>query len=560
MASTVLGGIGMFLLGMVLLTDGLKALAGESLRRLLARVTGRRTTATLAGVAVTAVVQSSSATTLMTIGFVSAGLLALEPAIAVLVGANIGTTTTAWVVALLGIKFSVGKLALPFVGVGALLKLLTRGRLAALGIAISGFGLLFIGLDTLQTGMSGVAARFGPEVFPASGGLLGRLLLVLLGVVMTVVMQSSSAALATTLTALHAGSIGLEQAAAVAIGQNVGTTVTAVMGAFGAGATAKRAALAQVLLKSGTGLLVFLALPWFLGGIVAGCRRVGVADPVLALSAFHTAFNLLGAALVLPALPAFAGLVAGLVPERGALFTRHLDPALLADAPLAVAAGRTAARAAYAEALEALVEVVDPARPIAPALPRIEEVDRALPEVRAWLGRLRTNPEAPQRERGHHVALLHALDHLERLTGALREEVQHRSVSDHADVAAIRGLLLGGVGAGQADLRTTDPAHAVEHLRAASTAIAGLRREQRPKLLVAAADGAIDPQRAAVVLEAVRWLDRLGYHTWRAAHHLLEPELTAPVAAPRTPEEVASAPAPAPSGAAAGGGEEGPAA
>ncbi|MFP5380591.1 MAG: Na/Pi symporter, partial [Vicinamibacteria bacterium] len=179
-----------------------------------------------AGAGITALVQSSSATTLATIGFVSAGLLSLPNAIGVVIGANIGTTATGWLVSLLGLKLSIGKIAMPLIGVGALLRLLARERLAQAGLALAGFGVIFVGIDALQAGMAALAGRVDPAQFPVAG-LAGRLLLVLLGVLMTVIMQSSSAAVATTLTALSGGAITLDQAAALVIGQNVGTTVTA---------------------------------------------------------------------------------------------------------------------------------------------------------------------------------------------------------------------------------------------------------------------------------------------------------------------------------------------
>jgi len=245
MLSTILGGIGLFLLGMILLTDGLKALAGDSLRRVLARFAGGRLSSLAAGAGVTALVQSSSATTLTTIGFVSAGLLTFEQALGVILGANLGTTSTGWLVSILGLKFSISKVALPLVGIGALTRLLSRERLANLGLALAGFGLIFVGIDTLQLGMEGLSARIDPGSFP-DASLQGRLLLVLIGVFMTVVLQSSSAAVATTLMALHAGTIDLTQAAALVVGQNVGTTVTAALGSIGATVAAENASQREI--------------------------------------------------------------------------------------------------------------------------------------------------------------------------------------------------------------------------------------------------------------------------------------------------------------------------
>ena len=245
MVGTLLGGIGLFLLGMLMLTDGLQALAGDRLRSALRRYTRTRPSAILTGAAVTAVVQSSSATTLAVIGFVGAGLLSFRQALGVVFGANLGTTTTAWLVAGVGLKVSVSAFALPLVGVGSLGKLFGSGRIVPVGTAVAGFGLVFVGIDVLQSGMQGLTSRFDPARF-TDLGVLGYALLVAVGALMTVVMQSSSAAVTTTLAAIAAGSINLEHAAALVIGQNVGTTVTASVAAIGGSAAARRTAVAHV--------------------------------------------------------------------------------------------------------------------------------------------------------------------------------------------------------------------------------------------------------------------------------------------------------------------------
>jgi len=153
----LMGGIGLFLLGMSLMTDSLKAIAGEALRQWLVRFTNSPIKAVLSGIGLTVVVQSSTATTLATIGFVSAGVLSFSHAIGVIIGANIGTTSTGWMVALLGLKFSIASFALPLIGVGALLKLLGKEKIAFIGLTLAGFGLLFFGIQILQDAMSGVA-------------------------------------------------------------------------------------------------------------------------------------------------------------------------------------------------------------------------------------------------------------------------------------------------------------------------------------------------------------------------------------------------------------------
>jgi phosphate:Na+ symporter len=352
LASALIGGVGLFLLGMILLTDGLKAAAGDALRRLLTNFTGGPLKALLSGAGITALVQSSSATTLATIGFVSAGLLTFPQAVGVVFGANLGTTTTGWIVSLLGLKLQLSMLALPMVGAGVLLKLATGGRRASLGLAVAGFGLLFVGIDVLQGGMRDLAGRLDPAGLPGDT-LSGRLLLVAIGAAMTVVMQSSSAALATTLAALGAGTIDLHHGAALVIGQNLGTTVTAAIAALGASVPAKRTAVAHIGFNLITGAVALAVLPLLLAAI--GFVRDDPGGPAT-LAAFHTVINLLGVALLFPFIDRFAGAITRLVPERVALVTRNLDASVAAVPAVAVEATRRTL-------LEILALAVEAARP-----------------------------------------------------------------------------------------------------------------------------------------------------------------------------------------------------
>src|SRR5499427_8430120 len=198
----LLGGLGLFLLGIHHLTEGLKSLAGDSLRRALQRLVAGRFSAVVSGALFTVAIQSSTATILTVIGFVSAGLVTFSQAIGITIGATLGTTSTPWMVAVFGFRIRISDGALPLLGVGALLWLIARGRWRSLGAILAGFGLLFTGIDFLQTGMEGVS--WDLEAF-AGTGPAARWILAGIGVVMTIVMQSSSAAAATTLVALDAG-------------------------------------------------------------------------------------------------------------------------------------------------------------------------------------------------------------------------------------------------------------------------------------------------------------------------------------------------------------------
>src|SRR5215813_4756081 len=220
---TLLGGLGLFLLGIHHLTEGLKGLAGDSLRRALQRLVAGRFSTVASGAFFTAVIQSSTAAILTVIGFVSAGLVTFSQAIGMIDGATLGTTSTIWLVALFGLRFRISAAALPMLGIGAFLWLIASGKTRSLGAVLAGFGLIFTGIDFLQTGMKGISWNLEAWAGTGYGALW---ILAGIGFVMTVVMQSSSAAAATTLVALDAGSVTFEQGCAMIVGQSIGTAAT----------------------------------------------------------------------------------------------------------------------------------------------------------------------------------------------------------------------------------------------------------------------------------------------------------------------------------------------
>lgn len=295
----LLGGIGLFLLGMGLMTDGLKLAAGPALERILTYATRTRLRGLASGILVTAFVQSSSAVTVAAIGFVNAGLLTLGQSIWVLFGANVGTTMTGWLVALVGLKFKIELLALPLIGIGMALQLTGRGkRRGALGQTLAGFGILFLGIDMLKESFSGLSADFK---LPEGEGVSDTLIQVLIGIMLTVLMQSSSASLAIVLTAAQGGLLTAQGAAAMVIGANIGTTVTALLASLGATPNAKRAAAAHILFNLLTGAVALALLPWLVSAIgMAGEALELDTAPAAQLALFHTAFNLLGVVLVWP--------------------------------------------------------------------------------------------------------------------------------------------------------------------------------------------------------------------------------------------------------------------
>jgi phosphate:Na+ symporter len=516
MIATTLGGIGLFLLGMILLTDGLKTAAGGALRAVLGRFTGGTTRAVLSGAGITALVQSSSATVLTTIGFVSAGLLTLRQAIGVILGATVGTTSTGWLVSLLGLKLSIGAAALPLVGVGALLRLLTANRTAAAGLAIAGFGLIFVGIDVLQQGMASLSQHFDPADLPAAG-VLGRFLLALVGVAMTIVMQSSSAAVATTLTALHSGTISLEHAAALVVGQNVGTSATAALAALGASVPARRTAIAHILLNVTTGAIAFLLVPAFLHVEPILADALNVAEPAIFIAAFHTFFTLLGVLLLAPVITPFTRLVERLVPEGTHTLTRYLDPSVAEIPQVAVEAARRTAMATADVVVERLhAALIEPRRSRINGQ-QLARANHALQETRRFLGHVRTSAQADEHAR--HLSVHHAIDHLGRLIERIEHhtpefDVRHPAFDRlRADAAALMPTL-------RAWLQTDGADAPTDALRDLSDEIATTRRTGRELILGRTAIGELDPEIADARLAAMRWLDSSLYHVYRMLHHL----------------------------------------
>jgi len=339
MSGMLAGGLGLFLLAVSMISDGLKAAAGEALRGLLANWTRTPLHGIFTGLAITAIVQSSSAVTVATIGFVNAGLIGMRRALGIVYGANIGTTMTGWLVAVVGFKLHVDVFALPMIGIGMLLHLSGNdGKRGPVGLALAGFGLFFLGIDVLREAFEGLAAAIDLTSLTADG-VFGGLLFVGIGFLMTVLTQSSSAAIALTLTAASSGVLGLHAAAAMVIGANVGTTSTALFAVIGATSNARRVASAHIIFNLVTGIVALMILPllfWILSRLES---LLGLdANLAITLAMFHTIFNLLGVLLVYPLNDQLADFLERrfVTREESAARPRYLDQTVAVTPALAV--------------------------------------------------------------------------------------------------------------------------------------------------------------------------------------------------------------------------------
>ncbi len=299
---TLTGGLGLFMLGLLLMTDGLRTGAGHTLSATLQRATETPLKAFLAGAGITALLQSSSVVTVMLLGFIEAGLLNLSKGIWVVYGTNVGTTFTAWLVATIGLKIDVIAGASPLIALGTAVRLFRgAGRSGGWGAALAGLGLLFLGLEYMQQAFSShTLALELPELnhLPSFPALLAY---VMLGAGITALIQSSSATTAIILAALASHALTWSHAAAMVIGANIGTTVTALIASIGVSTPAKRLALAHLLFNSITAIAALAILPLFMQAVAWLTERLeGYDDPLIQLAAFHTLFNLFGVVLLWP--------------------------------------------------------------------------------------------------------------------------------------------------------------------------------------------------------------------------------------------------------------------
>ena len=326
----LLGGIGLFLFGMKTMSDGLQQSAGDRMRKALNLMTTNRFTGMLTGTAVTAIIQSSTAVTVMLITFVNAGLLTLTQSIGVIFGANIGTTMTAWIISILGFSIDISSLALPAVGVGFVFSAL-KWKHRHIGNFLLGFGFLFIGLAYLTQGMRNINLLFSFDAISTvrDMGFLSIIIGSAAGIVITVLLNSSSAATAIIMSMAFNDLISYEMAAGMVLGSNVGTTASTVIASLSASTAAKRSALVHVLFNSFgfiwalpllVPLLRMIALvlpgdPWAASTVVNGVLVENVAIPIH-LAGLHTVYNIINTALFLPFVDQAAKLVSRIIPEK----------------------------------------------------------------------------------------------------------------------------------------------------------------------------------------------------------------------------------------------------
>lgn len=324
-------GLGLFLFGMHQLEQSLKLLAGRSFKVFLRDHTTHPVKGVLAGALSTAALQSSSVVSLIVMAFVGTGIISLASALGIVFGSNLGTTATGWIVATIGFKLDIEALALPLIALGGFGVVWSRAgtRRAGFGHLFAGFGLMLMGLEFMKEGATSATALFDPELLAAYPAIV----FLLVGLFVTALIQSSSATIMITLSALYAGAIPLTSAAAAAIGADLGTTITALLGALVGSMDKRRVAVALVIFNVVTDVIAFIFLSPLLHFLTV---IVGIQDPLYALVAFHSLFNLIGVAIFLPLIPLMSQKLAERFTSGDGKFLRHIKRSDLAVPEAAV--------------------------------------------------------------------------------------------------------------------------------------------------------------------------------------------------------------------------------
>ena len=317
----LIAGLGIFLIGMFMLEDAIKILSGKAFRRMIRLYTNGRYRSIGSGIVATAILQSSSAVSLMVLAFVGAGVMSMENAIGVIMGSNIGTTLTVWIVAIVGFKMKIESFALPFIGIGGIGLVFcdTTQKPFQFCRLMIGFGFLFLGLDYMKGSVESIGQSFDLGMIPD----YGLWLYLIVGTLLTAIMQASAASIAVVLTALHGGLITFDIGVAMVIGANVGTTITVILGSLGGIPAKKRVAFSHLVFNIITGAVAFLSiqgLVWLISHFIDIQR-----NDVMGLALFHTIFNIIGVILFFPFIGLLAKLLYRMFPDYKAILTVFIN-------------------------------------------------------------------------------------------------------------------------------------------------------------------------------------------------------------------------------------------
>lgn len=511
------GGLGLFLLGMLVMTEGLRSLAGDTIRNALMRFTKSPYSGAATGAISTALLQSSSATTVAAVGFVAAGLMGFSETLGIIFGANIGTTITGWMVALLGFKLQLGTIVMPIILLGVLFKLFFKDKVAAFGYTLAGFGLIFVGITVMQESMSGFEGIITPEHLPPYT-VLGVLQLVGLGILATLITQSSSAGVAATLTALYANAINFEQAAALVIGMDVGTTVTALMASIGGSVNVRRTGFSHVIYNIFTGVMALLLITPYVYLWETLARGDLNQHGEIALVAFHSSFNILGVLIILPFTRHFADLMEKIIPSEEPLYTQKLDKRLLEEPHLALEAARISAQDEFIALLQHINFILgDTTYGKKSDLTLLQS---ALNKTHHYVDEIDPTQDK-NAEWKELISLIHLLDHAQRLHERCEEE-EYRAIlaQKSPDLHAEDQLLINTNHAIISALLSKRFSDAQSDAGSNEEQITKSMLPYRDMIAEKMAKDEITIPSGTRKLESARWLTRVSHHISRITYHM----------------------------------------
>ena len=520
---TLLGGLGIFLIGLIIMTRGLHSIAGDSLRNLMLRFTKSPYSGAISGAFMTMMLQSSSATTVAAVGFVGAGILSFSQSLGIIFGANIGTTFTGWIVALLGFKLSLGTAVLPLIFFGALLKLFAKNNLASIGFALAGFGLIFVGIDTMQEAVKGFENILTPEILP-NDSIFGRLILIAIGIGVTMITQASSAGIAVTLTLLFAGAVNFEQAAALVIGMDVGTTVTAAMATIGGNINAKRTGFSHVIYNLLSATIAFMFITPYIALWEYIAPNAIRENGEIALVAFHSSFNIISVLLILPFTNFFARFIKKIIKEKEGSIINNLDDELLNDHRMALDILFQSITKEYQTILDHIDSIIDEKSNYARM--DLEEMQRVLDETHKFADKIHIQYKDGSNW-DYLVAILHIIDHLQRLHERCDEEEDRAICARNLEqLQSILEQLQNIINQIRQLKENNNWAEVVKKSELLTTTINTMEQNFREEIANKIASGELDVPQGSDRLEAIRWLCRVSHHIYRINYYLHNAILT----------------------------------
>lgn len=512
----VLGGLGLFLLGMIVMTEALRALAGEMIRNVLMRFTRNPLSGAITGTISTAILQSSSATTVAAVGFVSAGLITFSESLGIIFGANIGSTITGWIVALIGFKLKLTTLMLPLIFVGVVLRLSGNKKLSNIGMGMAGFGLVFVGISTLQHGMVNLHDIVTPEIFPTDT-LAGRLKLVAIGITITIITQASSVGVAMAITALFTGAINFEQAASLVIGMDVGTTVTAAIATIGGSVNSKRTGFSHVIYNVLTAIGALIILTPYTLFLEKYFPQALVDNAEIALVTFHSTFNTLGVILILPFTHRFARFVQTIIPDKTDVYTDSLDRKFLSEPDLALTASEASIRHeldALLKHLTAMLEEREDDKKV-----NLTTLQAAIDETHAYIDLIHLD-RSTKPTWDILLSTIHSLDHMQRLHERCEEDEDRAiAVKLTPELKNYSHELKCNVKQIMDDIEMNHWSDAEQRASEFANMINSKARDIRQQIMANVAEGQINVIEGTDSLEGLRWLRRVSTHILRIIHY-----------------------------------------